>query len=306
MPTYRSWQPGFMPLRPLTLNDFLSLPMKAITFNRQVILGGPLLCVIASMLAASVATVLFIMEQPDFFRFYPNADLGPMSAETILAIVVAVLVFIVTDAAARVLVVPGVSRAILGERITLGKAWSITRPRIAQILLLYLLITLMAVAVVLGIAGLAAVGAGAFSVILILAAIPGVLYLSVFMGVAVSAIILERIPATASLSRARSLMKGSAWRLIGNFIVISIILSIISNAITGVAQAGLVAVAETSSLATLAIVTIIFLIVSTVVTTIVQYSFLGSLLTLMYVDLRIRNEGFDVDLARAAEAAAGR
>ena len=40
--------------------------------------------------------------------------------------------------------------------------------------------------------------------------------------------------------------------------------------------------------------------------TVLTYSYLCTVATLIYVDLRIRTEGFDVDLARAAEARSAR
>lgn len=307
VPTFRSWQPGFMPLRPLQLGDFLSLPMKAISANRAVILGGPLLCVVVAMLSVAVAVTLWVIDQQDFFLYPNNSEWAPWSGRTVLACIVAVLLLIFTDAAARVLVVPGVSRGILGERITLGKAWSITRPRIPQILFFYFLVSILAVGFVLALQGLVAIGAVALVVPIAIVAIPGGLLAIVMVGVAVSAIILERISAVASFRRAFSLVRGSAWRLIGNFFVIYLVLSMVSGAITGVAEAVVFGVALSSpSLGTLIIVTIVFTVVTTVVSTVVGYSFLGSLYTLMYVDLRIRSEGFDVDLARAAEAAARR
>ena len=306
VPTYRSWQPGFMPLRPLNLGDLISLPIKAIGANRQVILGGPLLCTVIAILAVTAAVTMFAIEQQDYFLYY-YGELKPFSAETILAIIIAALVYIGTDAAARTLVIPGVSRAILGERITLGRAWALSRPRLLHILFLYLLVSLIAVAAILLVFGMATGGALELAVFVGLALIPGGLYLSVLAGVAMSAIVLERISAPKALSRAIALMKGSSWRLIGSFFVISIIMYMINNAISALMNVVLLGAGSTiSSLATLIVVLIFFLIVTTVVSSMIGYSFLGSVFTLMYVDLRIRNEGFDIDLARAAEAAAGR
>ncbi len=306
VPTYRSWQPGFMPLRPLNLGDLLSLPIKAIGANRQVILGGPLLCTAISILAVTAAVTMFAIEQQDYF-LYTYGQFKPFSAETIMAIIGAALVYIGTDAAARTLVIPGVSRAILGERITLGRAWALSRPRLLHILLLYLLISLVAVAAILIVVGMASGGAGELAVLVGIALIPGALYLSVLAGVAMSAIVLERISAPAALSRAISLMRGSSWRLIGSFFVVSLVLYMINNAISALMNVVLLGAGSTvSSLATLIVVLIVFLIITTIVSSMIGYSFLGSVFTLMYVDLRIRNEGFDIDLARAAEAAAGR
>jgi len=295
-----------MPLRPLQLGDFLSLPMKAISANRAVILGGPLLCVVIVMLAATFAATMWAIDQQDVF-LYANAKLVPWSGRTIAATIVTGVLYLVTDAAAKVVVVPGVSRAILGERIGLGKAWAIARPRFPQVLLFYFLSSLIGAGVYFSIVALIDAGAFALAVPLILVAIPGSLFAAVFLGIAISAIILERIGAAASFKRAFSLMRGSSWRLVGNLFIVGFVLNMVTGAIVGLVEVILiVATVASSSLGVIIAVIIVFMVIVTVVTAIVQYSFMGSLFTLMSVDLRIRSEGLDVDLARSAEAAARR
>lgn len=307
VPTYRSWQPGFMPLRPLSLGDFLSLPMKAIATNRQVILGGPLLCVILTTLASSVAAVLITLEHQDYFAFYPYLDWGPMSAISIASIVVTVVFGLATDLIARAIVVPGVSRGILGERISLKQAWSLARPRLPQLALLYLLAGFVGAALLLAFAGIALSGGPAIGALLYLALIPGSLYAGVLVGIAVSALVLERLSATRAIGRAFSLLKGSSWRLIGNLFVIGFVLYFVVLALVFSAEIVLVAAFSTSSSMTMLVMfSAIFSALVSVIVAMVSFSFLGTLLTLMYVDLRIRTEGFDVDLAQAAESAAGR
>ncbi len=46
--------------------------------------------------------------------------------------------------------------------------------------------------------------------------------------------------------------------------------------------------------------------VSLLVSSVLTYAYLGSTFTFVYIDLRIRHEGFDLDLAEAAEARARR
>jgi hypothetical protein len=309
IPTYRSWQPGFMPLRPLQLGDFISLPMKAIQLNRPAIIGGPLLCMLITLAPIGVAVWLFAN---DWYRvFVYGHDPYMPSGQTLLAIAIASIVFILADAAARVFVIPGVSRGILGQRLTLSQAWAIARPRIPQVLLLYLLVGLIAAGGILGIiiiaGGLGASGAEALAILIMIGLIPFVIMGTVVVYVAVAIVVLERSKASAALGRAYSLVKGNAWRLTGSILVIQLVVGIISQVVSALAETVISsAMGSSPSISEFAVVLMISFWITTLVSVILSYAFVGTVTTLMYVDLRIRNEGFDVDLARAAEAAARR
>jgi hypothetical protein len=315
VPTFRSWQPGFMPLRPLTLGDFVSLPVKAISANRAVIVGGPLLCIVVSLLFTIPATWLGVRDAQDTILYgwaFEGFEVG-----TIIAIAVAAIAYFVIDSIARCLVVPGVSRAILGQRITLSQAWTLGRSRIPHLLLLYLYLILVVAgvgAVFVGLVAAAATvggaGTGAIGLVIFLlavAAIPGFLFLVVIANVAPIAVILEGEGAAAAIRRTVRLLKGSMWRYTGISLVLAIILSVISNAFSGVAELPLVAVASTvQTVGPVVILGIILIVLAAVAQAMITYSYMGTASTLMYVDARIRNEGFDIDLARAAEAASAR
>ncbi len=315
IPTFRSWQPGFMPLRPLQLGDFISLPMKAIQANRAVIVGGPLLCMLVTLLTLSVAVWLVVVDLYNVLFGYTSFSFSMLTGDTILAIVIALVVLILADAAARIFIIPGVSRAILGERITLARAWEITRPRVLHVLLLYFFVILIAfggmvvlslvIAALVGAGGSA--GAGFLVVLIVLAMIPFTFMATVIIDVAVTAVVLEKASAGAALGRAFSLIRGNAWRLTGCMLVIQLIVSVISQVASTVPSIALTAATGTSpSPGVVAVVSIVASWITLLVYSLINYSFLGTVTTLMYVDLRIRNEGFDVDLARAAEAAARR
>jgi hypothetical protein len=287
--------------------------MKAIQSNRPVIVGAPLVCLLVTLVPIGIAMWLFAQEQYYFLAY--NRDPVVPSAQTVLAFVIAFIVYVLADAAARVFVIPGVSRAILGERITLAKALGISRSRIGHVLLLYLLIALIGVAGIVGVSIVFAViasagsasAAGILLFLLIVGLIPLIFMASVIANIAIAAIVLEKASALASLRRAMSLVKGSAWRLTGNILVIQIVVGIISQVVTNLAATILgTSLGSTSSINATAIMVVVVAWLSVLMSAILSYAFVGTVTTLMYVDLRIRKEGFDIDLARAAEAAARR
>ena len=72
-PTYRSWQPGIIPLRPMNFGEFLSVPFKAMRYNRAVVIGGPLLCVVAAMVLLAAALWLAFTD-PSLALLSPGAS----------------------------------------------------------------------------------------------------------------------------------------------------------------------------------------------------------------------------------------
>jgi len=220
-----------------------------------------------------------------------------------------------TDVTARALVVPGVSRAILGQRITLAQTWKALSGRLGQVFLLYLLVTLASVAGIVLFAliagGVGSTGSFGATIVVILLGylvlIVAAVCVAFLVGIALPALMLERLNAVASMRRAFTLLRGNFWRTFGSFLLIGFILSLINNAVSGVLQVVFLALGSLSVNVTVIIVVIVLVVVlSLVVQSVFSYSYLGALFTLMYVDLRIRTEGFDIDLARAAEAAARR
>jgi hypothetical protein len=322
IPTYRSWQPGFLPLRPMGLGDFLSLPMKGMTFNRSAVIGGPLLCVLVSLVFSAVALALFLTQEWEPLRQFFEIDYtyaaqstinwNPLGWGAIAAILVTVVVAFVVDAFARTMIIPGIAQGVLGQRTTLKKAWASSVPRLPQVLLLYLLtlvasiVLLVVFALVVGLFALGGSGTAILGILLGYLLIgAGAMCMALLTGIALSVVVLERVTAVVAIRRTFTLLKKNFWRIFGSFLLVGVILYFVSGAITGVAEVILIVLlAASPSVGTVIIVSSIVLVVVFVVSSIFQYSFVGSLLTLMYIDLRIRAEGFDVDLARAAEAAA--
>lgn len=309
--TFRSWQPGIIPLRPQGFGEFLAAPFKAMRFNRAVVLGGPLLCMLVAMILGAAALWLAFTDS-SLALLSPSQQFQGVEAQTVIVGVAAALALVLADSVATAIVAPGFARAVLGERITLTSALRQVMPRIGHLLLLWLIATAAAaIAFVPGIVAIA-VGAGAgdgltafVGVITLLAfLVPVMMLLGVIAPVARCALVLEQIGAIAAIRRALSLIRGRFWWSVLIVVVtgtlINIVLSIVQN-VGGLGASFLVVLApqaEWLAMALLVGITAFFTVVSYVFIS----AYMGSVYALIYVDVRIRFEGFDLDLARAAEA----
>ena len=153
---------------------------------------------------------------------------------------------------------------------------------------------------------------GGAAIVLLLVGFPlmlavGLLY-NIFIGVAVPVIVLERVSVGAAFGRTFRLIKGRFWWTFLITFVASLLSGIASSILLNVVQVvGMVAIvalpdAEMLATAILAIAMTLSYLVSLVL----QTSYIGSTFNFVYIDLRIRHEGFDIDLAEAAEARARR
>ncbi len=315
-PTHRSWQPGIMPLRPATFGDFLSLPFKAIRYNRTVVIGGPLACFLIVGLVTALATWMLFTDLGigNLFDGLPSDGTG-LRAETIIALALAGAMWLLSDAFARGIVAPGVARAVLGERISLGHAWGVLRARIWPVLGLYALATaalLLPLSLCVGLFALASQDSSGVAVlgVMIIAIVllyPFALLYSVLMGVALPLIVLERGGVMASARRTFALIKGRFWWSVLIAFVASSLIGIVSGVLSNVLQFGgmiILAFLPSTSEAAALIFLSASVLVSYLISAVLDSCYLGATFTIVYIDLRIRHEGFDADLAEAAEARA--
>ncbi len=310
-PTFRSWQPGIIPLRPVSFGEFLSVPFKAMRYNRAVVIGGPLLCVGAAMVLLAAALWLAVTD-PSLALTSPTAQLQGIQASTVVVAIVAFLALILADAAASAVVAPGVSRAVLGERITVGEAFKALGPRVGQLLLLWLISSVVVLLAMVpgGIAMVIGAQSGDDTTIALglfaMFALGVVVALPVYLigAVARCVIVLEQKGAIASIRRTIGVIRGRFWWTV----LIVIVTGLLVGIITGIFQqvltlVGSIAFAVGMSGAWVGTaIFILVLVLGSVITYVLTYSYMGCVYVLVYIDARIRHEGFDLDLARAAES----
>jgi len=120
-------------------------------------------------------------------------------------------------------------------------------------------------------------------------------------------IVLERKGAVSSIRRTIGVIRGRFWWTV---LIVGVTGAIISI-ITGIFQqllsiVGSIALAigfsgAWAGTAVFVLVTVFAAVISYVLT----YAYMGCVYVLVYIDARIRHEGFDLDLARTAEARRG-
>ena len=312
--TYRSWQPGIVALRPLPFGDFITVPFKAMRFNRAVIVGGPLLLFTVSALLTGLAIWVAANDSELNLFSYGDSFQG-ISTTTVVAGVVALVSWVVSDVLATSIVYPAVARAMLGERITFSIAIKTITPRIGHLLLLALIASLPLL-IVAGISFAALIGLGSGDdatfgaailgviALLFLVLMPIALLVAVYSVVARGAIILERAGAIRAIKRAIQLVPGRFWWSVLIMIVVGLIVGAVQQAFGFVTQiVAVIPMGLTSGGdAAIAIGFFVAYLFQLIVVCVTQYSFFGSTGALIYLDMRMRKEGLAFDLAKAAEA----
>jgi len=115
-----------------------------------------------------------------------------------------------------------------------------------------------------------------------------------FTVLATPALILERASIGTALRRGFGLARTSFWRVLGIYLLTSILVTVLSFVISiPFDQIGLIFGIGPASFA--------FSLLGGIVANWVTIPVLAAVVALLYIDVRIRTEGLDVELARAAQ-----
>ena len=193
-----------------------------------------------------------------------------------------------------------ISELYLGRTISIGRAYRGVLRRVGSLLLATLIVGFVFLAFVAVFSGaiLIASLAGPLGVVIFCLLVPVSL---VFLGVAIAAatywtfvsqaIVLEDRGAIAGLRRSWNLVRGSFWRVLGITLLIGLLVAVASSVPILMTQFG-VSLAFPKSLAAQ---TVLNQVVAAVVTILLgPISAIAH--TLLYYDLRVRKEGFDLEL----------
>jgi hypothetical protein len=237
------------------------------------------------------------------------------AAETIgitaLTVGVSVLQHLLTTTVLSCLLIVAVDAAVRGRSLAPGEVWRRSRGRLPAVLGLSLLVlvALPALMVLLVLPGVLLLTVGdlptgygaATAAVGIVLAIPCVLALYFgFWAVAAPALLLERLGVIAALRRSRRLVRRSFWRVAGIMVLTAILSSVIGQIIQvpfgllGVIGSAVAGAGGFSAVLTQLVVGNIGAIISGAV----LYPFSAAVTALLYLDLRIRHEGLDVELMR--------
>ncbi len=318
-------KPGLIPLRPLGFGTLLGAPFQVLRRNPKATFGSGLII----QLVIGVVTTLFVgaavvwaLARADSVVGSSDADADAVNAGNLAIILLSTVIPLVLSLFASALLqgvlVIEVARATLGEKRSLGELWKAAFKRILPLTGWLLLIGLAVVLVIAVIAGIIVLGsfvggaglAIAIIVSVILFAAFGVasVWISTKLALVPSVIVLERRGVIASMRRSWSLTNGNFWRTLGVIWLVSAILSA-AGQILQVPFSFLIGFAvplidpngSGTGIIALIFFYVLFLaftMVISAVTSVVQAALVG----VIYIDLRMRKEGLDIELQRFVES----
>ncbi|SDT75436.1 hypothetical protein SAMN05216371_4947 [Streptomyces sp. TLI_053] len=299
----QSPKPGVIPLRPLGLGEILDGAVSTVRKHWRVTLGLALGVAVVQQ-GASLGAQLAV--QGD------TGDLTPVLT-ALISLPLSMLLGVVASA----LLTMVVSRAILGQAVSIGDAWRDARPRLLQLLGLTLLTGLIAGGIVLlGFAPLIGyLVAGAeepaivgLLVVVGLLSLPVAVWIGIQLSLAAPALMLEKQGVITALSRSRRLVNRSWWRICGITVLSQIIAAVVGGVIsTPFTIAGMVigfddfvGQVDAGQSGSMPAAMLVAMAIGGVLSSTVTLPFTATIGVLLYVDQRIRREALDIELARAA------
>lgn len=287
-------KPGVIALRPLNIGDILDGAITAIRRHPLLILGiGAVLAVITAGLDFLVQKLLF----SDLQELAAATNLGPGATDeeisnalfgllgtALLATLPTALLTTLLAAVANGLLAAVMGRAVLGREVTFSIAWAEVWPRMLPLL-----------GVGLAYSVLTTIGA-------MLCLIPGVV-VYVFWALASPALVLERGTFKQAFSRSVKLVSGSFWRVLGILLLAWLIGYLFSMIINLPFNVGTGMFRQLFNPAQVALPTTGDLLLQSagqIIAGTIAMPFVALVTVIVYLDQRMRREGMDIELARAA------
>ncbi|WP_067781655.1 hypothetical protein [Actinomyces vulturis] len=315
-------KPGIIPLRPLGVFEIIDGAFQALRVNPKTMF---LMSLVTMTIIASISALLswiVLRQMPSLVSLFD----GTASDEDLLASTQVSLTSNISSISSSLLgalataiitglLIVAVSRAVLGRIATTSQVWERTKPRIWAIIGLAILMNavyfLISAAIFAGVIGLIFTGVSmdhpstgiivalvligiAWTVAWIIVAI----FLYVRWSVSPAALVLENLSVFASLKRSWALSKGSFWHIFG----VQVITMLIVGTLSGI-MGGLVGGALALGMMFSPEHTTLLIVIETFLTNLISaitIPFAAATVALIYVNLRMRREGFDANLRQAA------
>lgn len=319
------YKPGIIPLRPLSIGDIYQGAFAAIKTNARTMFGftaallGVVLVISIGINYAIINLVLpnYLSPSSPYAAVFTSLS-GSFSqlGGSLLQVLATVLL--------SGLIVVAVSRSVLGRVASSKEVWERTKSKFLPLIGLNIIISIISgLMMIIGIAVFFALLASAAStantdreflqdlsimlvglfILMVISALVGS-YLSIKFSVASPAMVLENLGVFAAIGRSWSLTRGNFWRLFGINILTAVITSMVAGIFVGIADAlGAIFIVVGSSspedvIASLNTTYILVMVMSTIAQLLIL-PFTSSVNALLYIDLRMRKEGLDVELRNA-------
>jgi len=291
-------------LRPLGVGDLVDETINLLRANfvvLAVLAGAPtiaatvvLLVVAAAVGVAAFGSVMMQLMTGGVEALNP-ALLGNIIGSLIAFGLFAIVILIVANALATGGVTYAVSQLYLGRRVTIAEAYQAVVPRLLALILAPMIVTVLALIIIAAVALVfGGIGAAAnFSALaacgFVLVGLPLLIFLSIKFCVINPAIVVEGLGPVGGIARSWGLVSDHFWRVFLIwlvFLALAIVIFLIQGLVSGI-FGGILSGAAVAQVVVEQVVSLFFQIVLTLLGIIVA--------TLIYYDLRVRKEGFDLE-----------
>jgi hypothetical protein len=323
-------KPGLIPLRPLSFGTILGSSFRVMrrnpapTLGLAVLLYGVIGIVVVAVLGAVIAFALGRVSNASENDSY-DVVAGSIGL-VVVAMLVPIALSVIATGVLQGIISLEVARATLGEKLRVRGLWRLAKGRIAPLIGWSLLLTaaitvFLLISTGITVAVFAAAGAGSSNGVAV--AIGGFLLSMVFglgftvlgawlgtkLSLVPSVIMLERLTLGASMARSWSLTKNNFWRTLGIQLLISVIIyvasSVISTPISFIGAIAATVVNPNADGAAYFVVLGVTYLVAGIVAIVVGAIGLvmqSAAVALIYIDIRMRKEGLDLELLHYVEA----
>lgn len=290
---------GIIEPRPLSLGDVLSSTFRAVRYAPMTMFGLTLVVMaVAELLGLGISFVLIRQVS----SVNPQDDLGGIASLIGLSVMTTMLATAVATIVVQMGLAFTVHEAVFARRTTPAAALRRLRSRTGAALAFSALTGLgyLVVIAVVGIGVSALVAAAEDSgwlmlVLVVPAVVAALLWISVRLLLAPCAIAIEKAGPIQAIRRSWTLTRGLFWRTLGIYLVASVIISMAASTVSSVFSfAGAMI-----GMGDMTVGMIVTTTASTLVSLVLSVPLTTAVVTLLYVDARIRREGYELQIAEA-------
>jgi hypothetical protein len=206
-------------------------------------------------------------------------------------------------------VVVAVGNLVVSSKVSASETWMKVSKRLGGIIGVSIMVSVVPGIVYFGVFVLLifmmsafdfAGGAVLLGVVGMIAATIYFFYLQMRWIFAAAVLVLEERKVIDSMKRSFQVSKGSFWRIVGYYLLTNIILSLAVGMVSGVIEVIATAALGLDTLLVTWYGLIVYALIQTLTMT-VTVGALSAVVTLLYVDIRMRREGLDIELIAAAQ-----
>jgi hypothetical protein len=312
-------KPGVIPLRPLAVGEILDGAFTTIRRYPRATLGLAFVVMLCVTAVRLIAGYLLLHDVGNEISVSSNgsvstvSDNGTFFAHTLALDLIVGVVSLVATVLLSGMIAAVVGEAVLGRPMSASEAWRAARAAFWRLLGATLLIGLIGLGI--GIAGvivtligvaIAAAGAPVLGIPLVVAAVIATVIVAVYVLTSLSlttpALVLERASVTTALSRSRTLVRNSWWRVFGIALLAGLIAQVVAAIIAApfTIGAGVSGLFSANAGNSFNVTALLLGGLGSLVGATLTRPFSSAVVALLYIDRRIRSEALDLTLVQAS------